>query len=88
MTLQVVGTLGTLDVDAFAQAGELFSDEVGHSQYYFWGDDADQAMVQDFVDCIRQQKEPRASGLDGLRATEVALGAYQAARELRPIKLR
>ena len=88
VTLQVVGTLGTLDVDAFAQAGELFSDEVGHSQYYFWGDDADQAMVQDFVDCIRQQKEPRASGLDGLRATEVALGAYQAARELRPIKLR
>ncbi|MGI6624809.1 MAG: hypothetical protein ACOX57_05300 [Limnochordia bacterium] len=32
----------------------------------FWGDDADQAMVQDFVHCIRQQKEPRASGLDGL----------------------
>lgn len=88
VTLQVIGTLGTLHVDAFAQAGELFSDEVGHSQYYFWGDDADHAMVKDFVACIRQQKEPRASGLDGLRATEVALAAYEAARELRPIKLR
>lgn len=88
VTLKIVGTLGTLAIDAFAQSGEVFSDEVGHSQYYFWGDDADSAMVKDFIACIREQKAPRASGLDGLRATEVALTAYESARQQKPIKLR
>ena len=88
VTLKVIGTEGTLDIDAFAQAGEVFSDEVGHSQYYFWGDDADRAMVEDFLASIREKREPRATGLDGLRATEVALAAYEAARQLKPIKLR
>ncbi len=35
-------------VDAFAQMGEVFSDELGRSQYFFWGgDDADYFLVQD-----------------------------------------
>ncbi len=88
VTLKVVGTKGTLMVDAFAQMGEVFSDELGRSQYFFWGDDADYFLVQDFVACIREGKEPRASGMDGLRATEVALGAYQAARDQKPVVLR
>lgn len=88
VTLKVVGTKGTLTVDAFGQAGEIFSDELGHSQYFFWGDDADYFLVKDFIACIREGKEPRASGMDGLRATEVALGAYRAAREQKPIRLR
>lgn len=85
VTLKVIGTEGTLVVDAFAQAGEIFSDEVGHSQYYFWGDDADRAMVEDFIACIKEKKVPRATGFDGLKATEVALAAYTAAAKKKPV---
>lgn len=88
VTMKIIGTSGTLSVDAFAQAGEVFSDEVGHNQYYYWGDDADKAMVEDFLVCIRDRKAPRASGVDGLRATEVALAAYEAARQRKPVNLR
>lgn len=88
VTLKVIGTLGTLTIDAFGQSGEVFSDEVGHSQYMFWGDDADRAMVEDFLRCIREGQPPRASGVDGLRATEVALAAYEAAKQQKPIRLR
>ena len=86
--MKIVGTKGTLAVDAFAQTGEIFSDVVGHSQYHFWGDDADQAMVKDFIDCIVEKRAPRASGVDGMRATEVALAAYESAKQVKPVKLR
>lgn len=88
VTMKIVGTKGTLAVDAFAQTGEVFSDVVGHSQYNFWGDDADQAMVKDFIDCIVEKRPPRASGVDGMRATEVALAAYESANQVKPVKLR
>lgn len=88
VTLRVIGTAGTLAVDAFAQIGQVFSDELGQYQYHFWGDNADQAMVEDFVACIKGGKEPRASGMDGLRATEVALAAYEASRRKKPVRLR
>lgn len=88
VTLKVIGTKGTLTIDAFAQVGEIHSDVLGRSQYHFWGDDSNRAMIEDFVACIKEQRAPRASGLDGLRATEVALGAYEAARLCKPIKLR
>lgn len=88
VTLKVIGTAGTLAVDAFGQVGEIHSDVLGRSQYHFWGDNSNKAMIEDFIACIKEQKEPRASGLDGLRATEVALGAYEAARQCKPVKLR
>lgn len=88
VTMKIVGSKGTLAIDAFGQTGEIFSDKVGHSQYNFWGDDADFAMVQDFVKCAIENKAPRASGVDGLKATEVALAAYASAKENRPVKLR
>lgn len=87
VTLKVIGTKGTLEIDAFAQAGEVFSDEVGHSKYHYWGDNSNQAMIEDFIASIKEQRPPRATGFDGLKATEVALAAYQAGREKKPIKL-
>lgn len=88
VTLKVIGTKGTIEIDAFAQKGESFSDIVGHNKYHFWGDDSNYAMVKDFVSCINEKKKPRADGLDGLLATEVALAAYEAAKEGSVIKLR
>lgn len=88
VTLKVIGTKGTIEIDAFAQRGEVYSDELGHNQYYFWGDDSNYAMVKDFIACIKEKKKPRADGLAGLLATEVALSAYEAAKEGKVIKLR
>jgi predicted dehydrogenase len=44
-------------------------------------------MVRAFVDAVRDDTPPSVTGLDGLRAVEVALGAYESARTGGPVAL-
>jgi len=87
VTLEIVGTDGTITVDAFAQKIDLYSDETGHS-YHYWGDDMDSGLLQDFVDSVRTGTGPKITGEDGLRAVEVALAAYQSAEKKEPVRIR
>lgn len=34
-------------------------------------------MVQEFIDAVQEKREPLVTGLDGLKAVEVALAAYK-----------
>jgi len=43
--------------------------------------------VDDFIGMIRNGSEPSVTGLDGLRALEVALAAYQSAASGQPVSL-
>ena len=47
----------------------------------------DVGLVPDFVDAIRERREPSISGEDGLRALEVALAAYRSAEISAPVSL-
>jgi predicted dehydrogenase len=38
------------------------------------------AMVSDFVAAIRENRPPRVTGVDGLRAVEATLAAYESDR--------
>jgi UDP-N-acetylglucosamine 3-dehydrogenase len=78
VTLEVVGTEGTLTVNAFDQKVDLYSDEEG-AAWDFWGDDMDSALIKDFIITVREGKTPSITGNDGLKALEVALSAYQSA---------
>ena len=83
--MHIVGEKGALILNAFNQNISLANPD-GFTWYYF-GPDADLNMVEDFVDCIEKDREPRATGEDGLRALEVVLAAYRSWREGRPVKV-
>jgi UDP-N-acetylglucosamine 3-dehydrogenase len=80
VTMEIVGTRGVLSVDVFAQYLVEASNSQGTVLYRGWGDSADLALVADFVSAVREGRRPAADGVDGLRALEVALGAYESAR--------
>jgi predicted dehydrogenase len=87
LTLELSGTRGTLNVDAFAQKIDVYRDDTGRHEWAGWGDDANRALVQDFIDAIRENRPMRATGEDGLRATQVTVAAYKSTRTGQPVKI-
>jgi predicted dehydrogenase len=87
VTLEVIGTKGTTRIDAFAQHLMLYSDKNNKVSQEFWGNDMDLGLIEDFVQCIKEDRAPSISGYDGLKAMEVALAAYQSAKLREPVKL-
>lgn len=87
VTLEIVGTKGISRFDLFKQNLTLHSDETMKTTWEFWGADADQGLIDDFIDCIRNNRLPSITGEDGLRAMEVALAAYRSAEEKQPVFL-
>ena len=86
VTLEVVGTDGITRVDAMAQHLLAYSDVTGGHTFEPWGDTSD-PLISDFVACVRDDRAPFITGEDGLRATEVALAAYESARTGQPVTL-
>ena len=52
-----------------------------------WGSDPDLGLMRDFVEMITTGREPSIAGYDGLKALEVALGAYLSASRGEPVAL-
>ncbi|MFC5648775.1 Gfo/Idh/MocA family protein [Paenibacillus solisilvae] len=87
VTLEIVGTSGTLSLDAMNQKINVFSDVNGY-KHAFWGDDMDTGLVGDFIKGIREgSKQASVTGVDGMRAVEVALAAYASAKQQDTVKL-
>lgn len=87
VTLEMVGEQGLVTADAFKQNITVYSHQNNRGQYNFWGSDADQAMIDEFVDAILHDREPTVTGEDGLKAVEVVLAAYQSAESGAPVRL-
>ena len=87
VTMEIVGTKGVISLDVFAQALLEANDSDQRVLYRNWGDNMDLLLVKDFIQAIREGKEPKASGLDGLKALEVALAAYESAASGMPVRL-
>jgi UDP-N-acetylglucosamine 3-dehydrogenase len=85
--MQVVATEKVTEVDMMRQSLERISLDEPNYQWEFWGDNSDYHLVKEFVDIIREDREPSITALDGIRALEVALGAYESARTGQPVKL-
>jgi predicted dehydrogenase len=84
LALELVTERGALTVDAFRQNLTVYR---GGAAWDFWGSDANQAMVGEFVAAVREGRPPAVSGLDGLRALEVALAGYESARTGQPVRI-
>lgn len=87
VTMEIIGTKGAILLDAFGQVFSFFSDEQMKHFWQYWGSDPDLLMIKDFLSSIEQGKEPLISGVDGLKALEVALAAYKSAENKEPVKL-
>ena len=87
VTLDIIGEKGVIHVDAFAQAINVFDDAKNKHYWANWGSNADLKMLRSFIDMIRYNKEPAISGFDGLKAMEVALGAYESAKKKQAVEL-
>jgi predicted dehydrogenase len=81
VTMEIIGTKGTVNVDAFAQHGNLYSNNMKYSSQAGWGDNMDFLMIKDFVKCVREDLPSPVTGEDGMFALKVALMAYKAAEK-------
>lgn len=87
VTLEVVGTGGVTRMDVFGQRAHLFDDATGKLVFRPWGDNIDALLMKSFVDAVHSHSQPLVTGLDGLRAMEVALAAYESARTGKPVRI-
>jgi predicted dehydrogenase len=87
LTFEMVTERGALLVDGFSQNLTVYTDERQGPAWMFWGSDINQAMVTEFIQSIRENRPPRVTGMDGYRATEVALAAYESDKLGQPVRL-
>jgi len=87
LKMELVSERGLTVVDAFSQNLNVFNQSKGSHWWAYWGSDANQAMVDEFVAAIRVRRAPSVTGEDGYKALEVALAAYKSAEIGQPVKL-
>jgi predicted dehydrogenase len=85
--IEVTGEKGLVFIDAFRQHLQVSSEKTGKTSWRGWGSNMDRGLVDDFIDMLKTGREPSITGLDGLRALEVALAAYQSAATNEPVSL-
>jgi predicted dehydrogenase len=85
--MEIITDRGAVIVDAFRQNITLFSRSLQRPTWQFWGSDSNQAMIDEFAAAIRESRPPRVDGMDGYRAVEVALAAYDSERTGQPVQL-
>ena len=88
LKMEIVGEKGAVVMDAFAQHLTLYSRAaVRDPSWIGFGPDPNQAMIEEFVASIRDNREPVISWNDGYQAMRVALAAYQSAAAGQPVAI-
>lgn len=83
--LELVGTAGVLEVDAFAQRLRRYGGP-GSVAWPDWGSDVNVGLVGELLAAARGGPSRAATGADGLAATRIALAAAASARQGRPVR--
>lgn len=87
VTIEVIGTKKTVKVDSLKEHIRKFESGEKSLQQIFYGNSMDEGLIEDFVKCVREKREPFITGDDGLKALEVALAAYKSSAEKKTVKL-
>lgn len=87
VTLEIIGTDGIIDLDAFAQNFLVYDDKKNKVSERSFAADMDLGLIKDFLDMIEDDRQPSITGFDGLQSLKVALGAYESAKLNKPITL-
>lgn len=80
LTFEMVTQRGAVFVDAFRQNVNIYSHDAQRANWAYWGSDMNHAMVTEFSTAIRENRVPKVTGVDGLRAVEATLAAYESTR--------
>lgn len=76
-TIEVIGTKGTVFVDAYGDHLKTFKNDEKALQHLNFGTNMDYELIKDFVNCVKENRQPFITGYDGLKAMEVGLAAYE-----------
>lgn len=89
LTLDLMGTEGTLAVDIVTDHSRILSDRADRELYLDFGENKVRRMLYDAVDRVLKGESFAVTGEDGLRAAAVALAAIDSARTGRtqPVRL-
>lgn len=87
LTVELIGEKGVVDVDAFRNNLNVHGGVEQHYRLQPFGSDANQGMINEFCAAIREERQPRVSGRDGMKAFEIADAAYRSARNGQPVSL-
>ncbi len=80
LTFEMVTQRGAVIVDAFRQNLNVYRHEWQRSNWAYWGSDMNHAMLSEFASAIRENRSPKVTGMDGLKAVEATLAAYESNR--------
>jgi len=75
----VIGSGGNVWVDLVSEKLNLYQNDESSYTWVGYGEGMDYAMVADFCGCVEAAAPVPITGYDGLKATEVALAAYESA---------
>ncbi|MFP8890218.1 Gfo/Idh/MocA family protein [Natrialbaceae archaeon A-CW2] len=86
-TVSLVGTDATIDVDCFAQKTKFTEggEDGSGVQSLYWGDDPNGGLVADFVEAVRNDRQPKITGSEGVDAVAVVEAAYESAERGEPV---
>lgn len=87
VTLRLLGTEGVYEVDCFGQTlteTRDTGDDPG-IESVFWGTDPDAGLLRDFVDAVREGRDPAIPGSEGVREVRVVEAAYRSAERGKPV---
>ena len=82
-TLELVGTEGTIAID-YTDQSLLHTTDAGVGTA-FYGPDANAALIEDFVESVREGRDPEVTPDEGLAAVAVVEAAYESAEAGEPV---
>ncbi len=87
LSLELMGTEGTLSVDVAADHNRICSDRADRELWLPFGENKVKRMIEDAVECVLEHRPFSVTGEDGRRAAQVALAAIASARSGQPVQL-
>ncbi|MBI3991383.1 MAG: Gfo/Idh/MocA family oxidoreductase [Candidatus Omnitrophica bacterium] len=88
VSMDFIGTRGVVSMDLFNQKMALYNNDSVRAVWEYWGDNLNAGLVQEFINAIREDRNPSVTGEDGLRALEVTLAAYESAHKKKPVPVK
>lgn len=80
LTLNLVGDRGIADMDAFNSRVDGHSETRANSIWIPYGENADLAMITEFLDAIATGRNPQPDGRSGLRTVKIVQAGYESTR--------
>ncbi len=87
LTMELISERGLTTIDAFSQNLDVYRASTSDHSWHYWGSDANQAMMEEFVAAIREGRPPSVTGEDGYRALEITLAAYASVESGKVVRL-